>query len=110
MVKEFPSEVFILIHFKIRSSETEIYKHLILNSFIEGYFGGIAYFKAMITLYQSTMNVNDKESLAEKNLQSSVGKGKNLQRSTGRADRVIVELLLLLSLKVNAVHLVNEFV
>lgn len=48
------------IHFKIRSSETEICKHLILDGFFEGYFGGIAHFKDMTAPYQSTMNVNDK--------------------------------------------------
>ena len=40
------------IHFKIRGSETEIYKHLIVDGFLEGYF------KDMIALYQNTMNVN----------------------------------------------------
>lgn len=34
--------------------------------FFKGYFGGIAYFKAMTALYQSTMNVNDKQSWQRK--------------------------------------------
>ena len=43
------------IHFKIRDREKEIYKHLILDGFFEGYF------KVMTALYQNPRNVNDKQ-------------------------------------------------